>query len=410
MIEYLIESTFCLAIFYLVFLLLFVKSRHYKINRVLLLFAVIFSLVVPMFNISPTVIPIKEIEQSKPILDELKVSNYLPKTEKIEVTFENSIHLVTIITVIYIIVSLIFLSKFIFNLCWLILKSRKSEKVIYNGQELTLLNEEVNPFTFFNSIFVSKADIQHKELEVQLLLHEIAHKNQKHSIDIVLIELLQVLHWFNPFIYLFKQLIKANHEYLADEFVLLSGASIKDYSYKLINHSFPGKMAGIVSGFNHVLIKQRLIMLSKFQQKKPFTFRFLIFVPLAFTLFLTTAFKTEINIIPDSVNILDDDNDLYKPGYFYASSLFWDIKNNALKFRGNDIKIKHGENNVTVNGQIDYLGKVYYLVIDNKPAKQNKSIDVSGFKWQVVKITKEDAMKKYGANGKNGAVEITVME
>lgn len=413
MTEYLIESTLCLAVFHFVFVVFFKKSRNYQINRIVLLFSILFSLLVPVLRISPITLPIQKIEQNEHLLNVLSVPNYLPDTASVDVIAQNSsLDLSFILTVIYSLVTLVLFGRFAFHLGILFLKGRDSDKVTHHGHKLTLIDEKVNPFTFFNSIFVCRADYQNEVLEEELLLHEIAHKNQWHSMDVVIIELVQVFFWFNPFIYLFKQLIKANHEYLADEFVLQSGASCKDYSNKLLRHTFPHKMSGFVSGFNraagrHVLIKQRLIMVSQFQQKKPLAYRFLLLVPVVSMLFVTTAFKS--SVIPESV-LSQVENGLYNPGTLYATTIVWSSQDNRVYLHGENVRVKHGDNDFTVNGRASYLGQVYYFVFNNQPVTQDSSIEVAGKKCQVVKLSKEEATKKYGEKGRQGALEISVIE
>ena len=77
----------------------------------------------------------------------------------------------------------------------LILKGRRSPKVRYQGQELRLWNADTNPFTFLSSIYVSKADFHRQAVPLELLQHELAHKQQRHTLDVLAIELVSVFFW-----------------------------------------------------------------------------------------------------------------------------------------------------------------------------------------------------------------------
>lgn len=411
MIEYLIESTLCLAVFYIVFEVFFKRARNYQINRAVLLFSVFFSLLVPALSISISTLPIQEIEQSEGLFEVLSVPNYLLNTEFVTPIAQNSsVDLSFIFVIAYLFITLILFIRFAFHIINLIVKWRKSDKINHYGHELVLMDEKVSPFTFFNSIFISKTEYQSGSLEKELLIHETAHKYQLHSVDVVFIELLQVLFWFNPFIYLFKRLIKTNHEYLADDFVLKSGASYRDYTDKLLCYTFPRKTSTLTSGFGHALIKQRLIMLSKFQQKKPVSYRFLLLVPVVCLLFLTTAFTStsSVNILPEYPSH-QVKNGLENPGTLLATTIFWSSEDNEVYLKGKNVRIKHGDNDFSVNGTASYLGEVYYFVFNNQEVTKDLPIDVSGKKYQVVKLSKENAIEKYGSKGRSGAVEITVL-
>lgn len=129
-------------------------------------------------------------------------------------------------------------------------------------------------------------------------------------------------------------------------------------------------------------------------------YRIILLAPIVFTFLLITGFKSN----SDSISSQNE------PGIIYAKTLFWSDQDNEVYLKGKNIRVKHGSNKFTVNGEASYLGKVYYLVYNSKEVSLNSSIDVSGLKCQVVKLTKEEAAEKYGSKGELGAVEITVIQ
>lgn len=294
-------------------------------------------------------------------------------------------------------VAVILLIRFLLNIYLLLLKSYKGKKVNHNQTKLTLIDEPINPFTFFKTIFINSSDYKNG-VDDQLLLHEQAHKNQLHSIDVVIMELIKVFFWFNPFVYLFKKLIKANHEYLADDFVLKSGIAISDYSNKLLHYTFRSKAFLLTSGFNHSLIKNRLLMSSKFNQKRRSTYKLVFFIPLFMILFLTTAFKNQDRTTTDT--------NYQKQGVFYADTLFWSGTDNKLYLNGT-LDVKFGTNDFKGKGSFSIFGKVTLLVVDGLKLPLNTSMPVSGKKCSVTILTKEEATKQYGAEGASGAVIIS---
>ncbi len=404
MIEYLIESFLCLLALCLLFELFFKRSRHYRINRVVLLFSVLFSLIVPLFSISTTQLSFPQSLQSESMIQVISLVNYLPNTPSAPLADSDlAFDPLFLLSIVYTIVVLFLFLRLILHLSLLVVRGWLAERTTFDGHELRLIDEEVTPFTFFHSIFVSRKSFENQILDRQLILHEIAHKSQWHTIDILFIELVQVFFWFNPMVYIIKRWIRTNHEYLADDFVLRSGVSQREYAEKLLQHTFPDKYARLVSGFNHLLIKKRLIMLTKFQSKRPSSFRFLLLLPVVSLLFTATAFSNVA--VPDSV-IPGIENNLDEEGTLQADKIVWSSEDNKVYLHGKNIRVKHGDNDFKVNGRASYLGEVHCLVVDGKTVAMDSPIDVKGKSCKVVKWDAEAARKKFGKKGQKGAVEI----
>jgi hypothetical protein len=85
---------------------------------------------------------------------------------------------------------------------------------------LVLIEEKIAPFSFWNYIFLNKSIYQTKGIESDILLHELTHVKQKHTWDILFVELFLIVFWWNPILYLYKKAIQLNHEFLADREVL----------------------------------------------------------------------------------------------------------------------------------------------------------------------------------------------
>ena len=118
------------------------------------------------------------------------------------------------------------------------------------------------PYSFFRFIFVNQSDFENGKIEKELLMHEEAHCLQYHSVDIIIIELLNVFLWFNPVIWLFRKSILLNHEYYADNKVLTYKDPI-DYQQLLLNILLRNNSNYLVSNFKYSLIKSRINMMTK---------------------------------------------------------------------------------------------------------------------------------------------------
>jgi hypothetical protein len=122
------------------------------------------------------------------------------------------------------------------------------------------------PYSFWRTIFVNRSDYENGKIENELIIHEQAHCMQYHSIDIIAIELVKIMLWFNPFVWFFRKAIQLNHEYLADNKVL-SDHEFYDYQNTLVNLVFRNNSTYLASNFNYSLTKKRLIMMTKNRTK-----------------------------------------------------------------------------------------------------------------------------------------------
>ena len=118
------------------------------------------------------------------------------------------------------------------------------------------------PFSFLRSVFVNPDVFTDSELR-QVLAHERAHIRQRHTFDLLFLEVLKVLQWFNPVIYLCAKELSCVHEYLADEQVLAQGAPKRDYLELLYKQLCVGKFMPVGNSFRHLLTKKRILMMSQ---------------------------------------------------------------------------------------------------------------------------------------------------
>ncbi|MAM29839.1 MAG: hypothetical protein CMC13_12520 [Flavobacteriaceae bacterium] len=134
---------------------------------------------------------------------------------------------------------LIFSLRFGRNLLRIYRKVRYNPKFKSQSVFHVLLQLPMTPHSFFNYIFFNKTDYDSDTIPEEVIIHETAHATQKHSWDIVVIELLCIVFWFNPLIYFIKHSIKLNHEFLADRAVLKKGADTSTYQKILLDFSSP---------------------------------------------------------------------------------------------------------------------------------------------------------------------------
>ena len=143
-----------------------------------------------------------------------------------------------------------------------------------------VVSGKLPPFSFLKWIFINP-DLHTPEELHEILIHEQTHIREKHFIDLILIQLIIILNWFNPFVWLIRKEIRLNHEYLADRNVIFSGIDRKTYQYHLlgIEHSRP-VLANLSVNFNVLPLKRRIKMLNKKRTRNIMKSKYLMFIPL----------------------------------------------------------------------------------------------------------------------------------
>ena len=302
MIEYVIKSTVSITILYLSYLLLLKNIKTFNFNRFYLLFAVIFSFIIPFIQI-PTDINVavnQSIQDYSSSINNISVQGTIEKEQ-----LNNAFDLQIILFAVYTIISTILLIRFSFNL-YKITKTIKNSKIVANTiPHIILSADKTLPFSFLNFIIVNKTEFENGKIDDSLISHEQAHCNQYHSIDILLIELLKIILWFNPLIWIIKKEIQLNHEYMADNKVLKT-KNIKDYQNILLNLVFRNNSTYLASNFNYSLTKKRLIMMTKNNSLVKSIVRRTAIVPLVFILAVTLTFSQK-TISSDSLFHFDNE-------------------------------------------------------------------------------------------------------
>jgi TonB family protein len=192
------------------------------------------------------------------------------------------------------------------------LRKRCLRKEVHGTQVLTHPDIR-SPFSFFRWIFVYPSQHEDEELN-EILAHEQAHANQLHSVDVVASELIAVVCWFNPFVWLMKREVRNNLEFLADRHVQDVGYDSKTYQYHLLALTYPKKrVATLYNNFNVLPLKIRISMMNRKRSYSIGRAKYLLFLPLAALLTTFGSSATAQNNTPStaielSKNIKSTDN------------------------------------------------------------------------------------------------------
>ena len=193
--------------------------------------------------------------------------------------------------IVYSVVVCVLLLRFLWQLISIILLKNNSQTAYIHDTEVYVLTNDEGPFSFFNWIFINPERHKSDEIE-EIMMHELTHCQQLHSIDIIFAELFCVVFWFNPFVWLLKREVRLNLEYLADNSVLANGKDNKEYQYHLLGLTYRKNVATITNNFNVLPIKKRIKMMNKKETKGILKAKYMLYIPLVAMLLAVSNIET----------------------------------------------------------------------------------------------------------------------
>jgi len=288
MINYIIQVMLFQVLFLIVYDFVLSKETFFAKNRWYLLMSAIMSFCIPFIQI-PSFQKVVS-NDARILLPEIVLSpqSMIEKTE-IYQNFNGGL-------IVFWLGFLFFLGLFsfkVFKLIILIIKNSIEKKDSYT---LIMLPNSKKAFSFFNYIFLG-TDINELEKE-KIILHELIHCKQKHSLDLLFFESLKILMWFNPLLYIYQKRITTVHEYISDA-IILKSADKKLYMNTLVNQLFDVENISFVNQFyKHSQLKKRIMMITKEKSNKMKQTKYLLLVPIfASMLFYTACSNTKNEII-----------------------------------------------------------------------------------------------------------------
>ena len=304
---YAIKSAILLTLLFVPGIFLMFKEKMFRFNRMTLLAILVLSLVLPLCNFSrlsmdrmPAVQAIERglIQAGIPV----EIPNYI-STE--DITSQEKpfpwFYVVSILYGIGVMTILCIRLREVLSMGRIIRRGSIWAKED-DGIRIYCHAENVAPFCWLRSIVISEAD--YKENGREIILHEKAHILYHHSLDIILLTLVEALQWWNPFVYLLGMYLRDVHEYEADDYVLRQGISCHAYSELVIRKAVGANSYTFANNFNHSLTKKRISMMHKANSKRSKRSWVLYFLPmtlLALSAFATPEFQKASNLIEQTV-------------------------------------------------------------------------------------------------------------
>ncbi|WP_247237431.1 M56 family metallopeptidase [Telluribacter sp. SYSU D00476] len=294
--EYQAKLAVSLAVISLFYQLVLRRHTFFNWNRWYLLFYSALAFCIPAIDLSPT---IRQTELlTHPVIQSIPTIQHFSSPEPVAPVSEvaaTPLGLDDYVLILFV-VGCILMSVRLGVLLYSYIQIKNGSRLVRDeGVKIYHVAKDIVPFSFGNAIFINPELHRENELR-EVLLHEIVHVKQKHTLDVIWSEVLCILNWYNPFAWMLRHAIRQNLEFIADRRVLEQGVDPKEYQYLLL------KVVGvpdfrIANQFNLSSLKQRIKMMNRMKTARIQLIRFLFVLPLLSILLL--AFRSDIeSLVP----------------------------------------------------------------------------------------------------------------
>ena len=408
------KTAVILAVFYMFYRLLLSKDTFHRFKRIILLGTAALSFVLPLCVITiHKVVMIPAVQSTPQVFENAAIGTVAAVAEASEPIWPYVISAIFAIGAFGVLVmTIISIAKVIGII------AGGEHRTLESGETLVITNVEIAPFSWMKYIVLSHGDYESDYS--QILTHEKAHIALRHSWDILFVDIITALQWFNPAMWMLKADLRAIHEFEADDAVLRSGADVKEYQYLLIRKAVSKSGYSVANSFNHSTLKARITMMLSKKSSRKGAWKALYVLPLVGISLAATAetkvdyqyepqetFKARIVEVHDTTDVkvikISNESQAHIP----IVGVYGAIPADDQYFEKQAEKVKVVLDNAGVNPN----DKPIYI-IDGQV--QGDDFDINclnpNFIGKVVVWTPENAEKEFGEKGKNGVVEITAKE
>lgn len=295
--KYLLEANLYLSLFYALYVVLLATQTYHKLNRIYLLAICCISWIIPLVQFGFLIKPLN-YNANLPATGVNNIAN----TDQAGTAVQHTqlLSLQNLLPGLYLAGAFVVFLIFIYKLYRILKLTRSNNIMRANDYSLIRLNNSNTAYSFFKYVFIGDQVADEKII----LSHELTHIEQRHSIDILFVEIIKIICWFNPLVYLLKRSLKTVHEYIADEKTASFENNPIAYSSFLLDNAYGLNGPSVShSFFNYNLLKKRIIMLNKTRSGSLARLKYLVTVPLLGAMLFTSTLafsKTYgwINIAP----------------------------------------------------------------------------------------------------------------
>ena len=300
-----------IAVFYFCYRLLMERETMHRLNRIVLLSSILLSMVLPLCVITlhktVEVEPMRLADHPEMVITDLGTisaeesvapSIKVNRMDIVETLFQPSV--IFAVFIIGLVCRLLYIANSYRQLCRMIKDSEQHS--LEDGVTLAVVDLPVAPFSWMHTIVLSRID--YEECNPSILAHERGHIRLHHSWDIVFVEVLTALQWFNPVVWLLRRDLRTVHEYEADASVLSSGSDVSQYIQLLMRKATGTKACILANGINNSVLKKRVTMIIKPKSNRWQWLRTAYLLPIiAISLYASCETKTDYQVKEESAII-----------------------------------------------------------------------------------------------------------
>ena len=416
---YSIKSAIVLTLLYLPYMLMLRRESFFRFNRMVLLGILLLSLVLPLCNIPWMSLDHQPVVQAAQLqMLELGIPvHVLPEVQVLAEKQEESFFtfsLFHLFTFIYIIGMVALLLMRLWQIARL--QFGLKQGVLWHNDEqgvrIYCHSGDVAPFSWMRNIVINEKD--YDEAGREIVLHEMGHIQGRHSWDVVLLTLVQMLQWWNPLCYVLGISLRDVHEYEADNFVLEQGVSAQGYQLLLIRKAVGSGGYPFANSFNHSLTKKRITMMKKMKSNPWMKSKALYVIPvaaLALSAFATPKFVAPIEETVTKLEGKSTQNSLNLQAFEEEKEQIMIEEISGEASASVDEALEKAEQPLIVlNGKIFEIPKdakdINLKRMHEEQLTKLLNINVEDIE-SIVVLQKEAATARWGSKGSNGVIEIT---
>ena len=378
----------------MVYLLLFQKEKIFLFNRFYLISAMFISFVIPLLTFSVQIVVPLEVTTIQPV--PANIQPFQSTSQKID---WNKIMELAFFTVM-VVLSVRIVAGHV--KVWRIVK-KASRKTIY-GHSVWVTTEDIPSFAYFKKIIIPSSILKNTHLQT-VILHEEIHIKGQHCIDLCLAEVLCLLQWFNPFVWLLKKAIGDNLEFLTDD-MAVSQINQQEYQLGMVSLASKTMIYNFPTVSNQSQLKKRIVMMKKTKSIKQQWIKTLVIIPVLTILTITLSGREVRMVYVDPVM---EENIPLADGKEISGKV---TDGNGTSLNGVPVIVKDEHESIIIRSLMKNFSskETPLVIIDGKKYPLDSSLPISSNDIKSVTVLKnERAYEAYGEEGKNGVIIIEVI-
>jgi len=401
-----ISIAIAVAVLWVAYRVLFINSNRLIFNRTFLIVALGFSLILPAAGVyigrsTPQIASYRQSLFHGIMLDEVVITAEgvtistpveTPAGDAMAVApvqaSSQKFNLWHYIWVVYLIGVGVMALLFLIKLARIAIVIIRSPKKRMPGYTAVFTGKEHGSYSFFNYAFFPNENVNS-----DIVRHEMSHIAHHHSADILFVELMMIIQWFNPFIYMYKRELQSLHEYMADRDVVATGIDKQNYMMLILQQCTAVDFSNMSNNFSFLLTKKRIKMITQSKKAKGVVIKALLTLPLfALLLFANCKSNGQNNVANESRTTIKIGEESYvtfaDPMEINLDGKDYTLDINSVK---NEKTFKLGDHKVVAKNNDDER-KSYTVTVDGKPFDLKYLVsmilddtDVSGDEDEVLK-------------------------